>query len=45
LRVQGWAEGLPEPSFWTGLKLKGKVQKKIMTWRCPQCGLLASYAL
>lgn len=42
--VQQWAEGTPEPSFWTGLKLKGKRVKKVSTWRCPDCGLLQSYA-
>jgi predicted RNA-binding Zn-ribbon protein involved in translation (DUF1610 family) len=41
---QEWAEGAPEPSFWTGLKLKGKEKLPVTTFRCPNCGLLQSYA-
>ena len=40
----GWVEGAPEPSFWTGLKLKGKEQIPITTFRCRRCGYLESYA-
>jgi hypothetical protein len=39
-----WAAGIPERSFWTGLKLKGKVRIPTVTYRCPRCGLLQSYA-
>lgn len=39
-----WMEGAPEPSFWQGLKMKGKERIPVMTFRCPQCGLLQSYA-
>ena len=41
---QEWAEGRPEQSFWTGLKLKGKEKLRVATFRCPNCGLLQSYA-
>ena len=39
-----WAEGTPEPSMWTGLKLKGRVRHKVTTYRCTHCGFLESYA-
>lgn len=41
---QEWAEGAAEKSFWTGLKLKGRVTVPVVTYRCPRCGLLQSYA-
>ena len=40
----GWVEGEPERSFWTGVKVKGKELLPIITWRCPRCGYLESYA-
>lgn len=44
-RVQsGWVEGPPERSFWFGIKLGGREQIPIMTYRCPRCGYLESYA-
>lgn len=42
---QEWVEGPPEPSFWMGLKLKGKDRLRVATYRCPRCGLLQSFAL
>jgi predicted nucleic-acid-binding Zn-ribbon protein len=39
-----WAEGEPERSIWTGLKLKGKEKHMITTYRCSRCGYLESYA-
>lgn len=39
-----WIEGELERSFWTGIHLKGKDIRKVVTWRCRQCGLLRSYA-
>lgn len=39
-----WTAGVPEKSFWTGLKLRGKQRLEIVTYRCPKCGLLQSYA-
>ncbi len=43
-KVARWAEGEPKPSFWHGLALKGKERLAIVTYRCPRCGLLQSYA-
>jgi hypothetical protein len=42
--ISQWAAGAPVRSFWTGLKLKGKVVLPAITYRCPRCGLLQSYA-
>jgi predicted nucleic-acid-binding Zn-ribbon protein len=40
-----WIEGPPEPSRWTGLKLKGRDHLPVTTYRCLRCGYLESYAL
>lgn len=43
--VQGnWLEGAPEPSFWYGIKTKGKARLNVTTYRCTSCGYLESYA-
>lgn len=39
-----WIDGAPEPSFWTGVKLKGHQRLPVTTYRCPGCGFLESYA-
>jgi len=39
-----WVDGLPERSFWTGVKLKGHHRLPVTTYRCPACGYLESYA-
>jgi hypothetical protein len=43
-----WAEGVPEPSFWMGLKmglnLAGRERHAVVTYRCSACGYLESYA-
>jgi hypothetical protein len=39
-----WVEGAPENSFWTGTKTRGKKQVQVITYRCPGCGYLESYA-
>ena len=39
-----WADGVPEPSIWTGLKLRGHERHPVTTFRCPACGFLESYA-
>jgi hypothetical protein len=41
---QEWVAGEPEPSFWGGLKLKDRDKHPVLTYRCPNCGLLRSYA-
>ncbi len=42
--VGEWVEGVPEPSFWSGIKLKGRQRLKAVTYRCTRCGLLQAYA-
>lgn len=43
-RVARWVEGAPEKSFWTGLKLGERQVLQVVTFRCPHCGYLESYA-
>ena len=42
--TQNWVEGVPERTFWSGIKLKGKEVLPVMTYRCERCGYLESYA-
>jgi hypothetical protein len=42
--VSRWVEGVPEESFWTGLKVDDRRQMEIRTYRCFGCGYLESYA-
>ena len=42
--VPTWVEGTPQKSIWTGLKLDGRPQIEIETWRCGRCGFLEHYA-
>lgn len=42
--VSRWVEGTAEMSVWTGVKLAGRPQAPISTWRCGRCGFLESYA-
>lgn len=39
-----WVKGAPEPSFIKGLKLGDKERLPIVTFRCPKCGQLKSFA-
>ena len=39
-----WAEGVPERSFWMGLKLAGRARHAVVTYRCSACGYLEAYA-
>ena len=41
--VTKWVEGIAQMGFF-GLKLKGKRQFAITTYRCTACGYLESYA-
>jgi len=43
-RAAEWVEGAPQPSFWRGLQLDGRLRLPVQSWRCPACGLLAQYA-
>ncbi|MCH8617021.1 hypothetical protein LZ016_13045 [Sphingomonas sp. SM33] len=42
--VPKWVAGEPQKSIWTGLKLSGKDQLDVSTYRCRRCGYLESYA-
>ena len=42
--VPKWVDGEPVKSIWTGLKLRGKQQYPVTTYRCQRCGYLESYA-
>ena len=39
-----WVSGEPQKSIWTGLKLGGKDQLEVTTYRCRRCGYIESYA-
>lgn len=39
-----WIAGMPEKR-WYGLRLKGRVKLHVLTYRCPRCGVLQSYAI
>ena len=39
-----WVEGLPESSFWTGLKTKNRRKYSVRAMRCPTCGRLELFA-
>jgi len=39
-----WVEGAPQGSIWMGLKLAGKPNFEIVSWRCGRCGFLEHYA-
>ena len=39
-----WMEGLPEKSFLSGLRVKGRRQLETVTFRCPKCGWLIWFA-
>ena len=42
--VSTWIAGAPERSVWTVTKTRGRLQIKVRTYRCAQCGFLESYA-
>jgi len=39
-----WVEGIPEKSFWTGLKISDRTNIPVLTFRCEKCGYLESFA-
>lgn len=43
-KVNKWVEGSPEKR-WYGLKVRGKAQFYVQTFRCSRCGFLENYAL
>jgi hypothetical protein len=42
--IQQWVQGDPERSFWSGIKMKGRNVRPVMTYRCERCGYLESFA-
>ena len=42
--VAKWVAGEAVRSIWTGLKLRGKTRRDVVTYRCKRCGYLESYA-
>ena len=43
-KLLSWIEGQPEPSFWTGLKTRGRRKHDLGAWRCPRCGWVIWFA-
>jgi hypothetical protein len=44
ITVATWASGLPEKTIIGSMKLKGKQQIPLRTFRCTACGYVESYA-
>jgi len=43
-KATDWVEGAPETSFFFGTKTAGRERHRLISWRCPRCGYLESYA-
>jgi hypothetical protein len=43
-KVPRWTEGVPERSYWTGLKVNKRDLLPVISYRCERCGLLEDYA-
>ena len=43
-KQSSWVEGTAEPSSWTGSVSGDKQRLPIVTFRCPTCGQLKSFA-
>ena len=41
---QAWVAGVAQWSRWLGMRIPREEKKPVTTYRCPQCGLLESYA-
>ena len=41
---QAWAAGLVRWSRWFGVRMNQKDKVPVITYRCPECGVLTSYA-
>jgi len=39
-----WVEGDPVRSFFLGTSVRGRTRRMTESWRCPDCGLLKTYA-
>jgi rubrerythrin len=42
-RTQTWLRG-PVEQKWFGIKTRGKELRRVITYRCPKCGYLKSFA-
>lgn len=40
-----WVEGKPEKTRWSGINIKDKDVRPIITFRCSRCGWLVNFAL
>ena len=45
LYTSKWYGGIPNKSFWGGVKVAKKSGFQIRTYRCEDCGYLESYAI
>ncbi len=43
-RPSEWVEGVPEKSFWFGLRTGGREHHQVASYRCSRCGYLEHYA-
>jgi uncharacterized OB-fold protein len=42
--VQTWLRGPVEENWFTGIKTRGKELLRVVTYRCPKCGYLKTFA-
>ena len=40
---QVWVEGMPETSFWSGIKTSGRNAFNVQAYRCADCNFLEFY--
>lgn len=45
LTLTTWVKGLPQRSFWTGLRVDPNNQRFVATYCCESCGYLESYVV
>ena len=43
-KIASWVEGTPERAWFKTVKVRGKRQLEIESWRCERCFFLESYA-
>jgi len=43
-RTQTWLRGPVEQKWFTGIKTRGKELLRVVTYRCPKCGYLKTFA-
>ena len=42
--AQTWLRGPVEEKWFTGIKTRGKELLRVVSYRCPECGYLKTYA-